>query len=363
MKICHKLAGVVVLNAICVLCFVCGQRVCQNNARVVCYGAGCALHAGARGAVALASNYTSAYTPRLIHTPRVHVQINTTTSMHSAPTAARILLLTAMTEDKLGESQPATNSKQCYALRHGYTFIVETNKEIATSINPWWIKTFALQKYLPHFDWVVWLDADCLVSNAEVKLEWFLDDATADLVLTDHNFSVNNGVLAMRNTPWSAQFLASWIAAGRAVHAAHLRWWQDDQGALFHMLLAEAAGPTRPYDGHCASKQNCCSDVLERCFRDGMVEAGHPYLHRRLRKVRFISPTAHLVVATGVSMRGGFVMYRRQDLPSWVTHAWFEENFYHAGDFVTHVGGPRKAATIAALVPSGMRLACEGVYT
>jgi len=266
----------------------------------------------------------------------------------------RILLLTAMTANKIEEYQQATNSKQCYALKHGYTFIVETNSEMAKNINPWWFKVYAIQKYLPFFDWVIWLDGDCLVSNPDIKFEWFLDDPTADLVLTDHNFAVNNGVFALRRTEWSQEFLHKWLGAGQMVHAGGARWWQDDQGAMFHMLVAQG---NQSYDGHCALREKCCSDVLEDCFREGMKAGGHPYLGRRVPKVRFISPKSHYVAETGASIRGGFDQYRRQDL-AWGTGRWNNENFYHQGDFITHVGGKNKLAKIESMVLASMRQTC-----
>lgn len=135
-------------------------------------------------------------------------------TMQKQESPARILLLTAMTVDKIETYQQVTNSKQCYALKQGYTFILETNSEMSKKINPWWFKVYALQKYLAFFDWVVWLDGDCLIANPDIKFEWFLDDPHADLVLTDHNFAVNNGVFALRNTAWSEEFLDKWLGAG-----------------------------------------------------------------------------------------------------------------------------------------------------
>jgi len=218
--------------------------------------------------------------------------------------SVRVLLLTAMTIDHIEKYQQVTNAKQCYVLKHGYTFILETNSAMAKNINPWWFKVYAIQKYLPYFDWVVWLDGDCLILNHDVKFEWFLDDPNADLVMTDHNFAVNNGVFALRNTVWSAAFLVKWLGAGQMVHAGGARWWQDDQGAMFHLLVAQG---NTSYDGHCALRQNCCSDIIEQCFREGMKAGGHFYLERRVPKVRFISPKAHHVVATGTSIRGVYI--------------------------------------------------------
>lgn len=124
----------------------------------------------------------------------------------------RIAIVTAATPDRISMYQPATNSKQCYALRHGYDFIFDTNAA-TSSLNPWWRKVMATKKYLPFYDWVFWMDADTLVTNYTVRLEWFLpeNDADTHLVVTDHNIALNDGAFFLRNSDWSTRHGADTI--------------------------------------------------------------------------------------------------------------------------------------------------------
>jgi hypothetical protein len=62
-------------------------------------------------------------------------------------------------------------------------------------------------------------------------MEGALAGATAvDVVLTDHNVNINNGVVFLRNSPWSARLLDDWLAVGRS--KPHGRWSWDDQVPL-----------------------------------------------------------------------------------------------------------------------------------
>ena len=67
--------------------------------------------------------------------------------------STRIAVLSASTPDRVQLYQPATNSKTCYALRHNYHFVLDTNAPNEGSINAWWRKVEVLQKYLPYYDW------------------------------------------------------------------------------------------------------------------------------------------------------------------------------------------------------------------
>jgi len=43
---------------------------------------------------------------------------------------------------------------------------------------------------------------------------------------------------------------------------------------------------------------------------------------------------------------------------AWGTGRWNNENFYHQGDFITHVGGKNKLAKIESMVLASMRQTC-----
>lgn len=150
--------------------------------------------------------------------------------LKSESTIPRIAILSVSTPDRTQMYQPATNSKTCYSAKHGwktwvlygffisvwkliiafflfsvrYTFIIDTN-DAKSSLNPWWRKVTALQKYLPYYDWILFMDGDTLVTNYTIRLEWFLPspDENIDLIVTDHNIALNNGVFFLRNSAWS----------------------------------------------------------------------------------------------------------------------------------------------------------------
>lgn len=258
-----------------------------------------------------------------------------------------------------------------------------------------WRKLAALEKYLPYYDWVLWMDGDTMVANYSVELEWFLEpsgDEEVDVVLTDHNIDINNGVMFLRNSEWSAGLLARWRELGDEKTARKMRWDWDDQGALFALIVerahASAAAPTG-YDGRCASDHWCCHDfIIADCLNEELNALGHIYRHRSIAHIRFIDPVAHVVparfgTAPGAWVRGGFNRYVRAEMPAWVVGKWKEvcargrggglhrqclaarhrapqESFYHPGDFVIHVYDKSR---LAGYVPRSLKDSCAAIMT
>jgi len=70
-----------------------------------------------------------------------------------------------------------------YSNKHGYTYINYTVKDSEYSEwHPTWIKIDLLQKLLPFFDYVVWIDADAVFVNQDIKIEDFIED-NVDLII------------------------------------------------------------------------------------------------------------------------------------------------------------------------------------
>lgn len=103
-----------------------------------------------------------------------------------------------------------------YANKHGYSYI----KEIAQysqylEWHPTWIKIDVLRKFLPFYDYVVWIDADAVFVNQEIKIEEFILDGV-DLVLPkmekDHENNIvwthtSTGFMVWKNSEWSLGLL------------------------------------------------------------------------------------------------------------------------------------------------------------
>eukprot|EP00238_Polyblepharides_amylifera_P002376 CAMPEP_0196593148 /NCGR_PEP_ID=MMETSP1081-20130531/74791_1 /TAXON_ID=36882 /ORGANISM="Pyramimonas amylifera, Strain CCMP720" /LENGTH=377 /DNA_ID=CAMNT_0041917037 /DNA_START=310 /DNA_END=1443 /DNA_ORIENTATION=- len=232
---------------------------------------------------------------------------------------------------------------------HGYSFILETAEmEEVQQREPWynvyWVKVVVLKKYLPFFDWVIYLDADTVVRNFKVKLEWFINNGVnegVDVVLMDHNVNMNNGAVFVRRSDWSFQMLETWMGMGRqAAGRGSGRWSWDDQGAMWGMLLQ-----------HAGSSNLCNQDgvfdggqKLEACVQAQLTKLGHPYLARRVPHYKFINPGQHHVPGgSGQVIVGGFNQYRREDIqaiePNMLHffNQWREETYFKDGSFIVHV--------------------------
>lgn len=63
------------------------------------------------------------------------------------------------------------------------------------------------------YDWVLYLDADTLVTNSDVTIEGIIPDSSGgDMVLSQDMYGINTGVWLIRNTDWSEGLLKEWSA-------------------------------------------------------------------------------------------------------------------------------------------------------
>jgi len=103
-----------------------------------------------------------------------------------------------------------------YANINGYSYIKKTVKDSEYSDwHPTWIKIDILLKTLPLFDYVVWIDADAVFVNKDVRIEDFITDKI-DLVIpksemdkTTGNVWTNTttGFMIWKNSEWSLNML------------------------------------------------------------------------------------------------------------------------------------------------------------
>ena len=103
-----------------------------------------------------------------------------------------------------------------YSNKHGYSYvkeIVKNNDYI--DWHPTWIKIDVLKKYLPLYDYVVWIDADAVFVNQDITIEDLID-GDVDLVvpkLEVDKISGNvwthttTGFMVWKNSEWSNSML------------------------------------------------------------------------------------------------------------------------------------------------------------
>jgi hypothetical protein len=97
-----------------------------------------------------------------------------------------------------------------YARRHGYQALVA--REILDSArHPAWSKLLLIEQFLvnhPDCDWLMWIDADAVITNPAQRLEDFVDEDVDFVVGKDRSANpINTGVFFIRNCEAALQML------------------------------------------------------------------------------------------------------------------------------------------------------------
>ena len=118
-----------------------------------------------------------------------------------------------------------TQSQEAYALRHEYTRITdESVYDPNRSFS--WSKIPLMQKYLSQYDFLVWMDADVLVMNPEIRFETFINMMKpSSFMFIGHDLNdLNMGVFVIRNCPLAHDFPTDvW---NKTEYLNHI-WWEQ----------------------------------------------------------------------------------------------------------------------------------------
>ncbi|OBZ90036.1 hypothetical protein A0J61_01899 [Choanephora cucurbitarum] len=148
----------------------------------------------------------------------------------------------------------ASLNKRAYAARHGYAFVARSSEFAQQAIRPdqrrtVWGKIDVIQKVLPKYEWLFWLDMDAVIMNQDQSVESLLDrlkstyyngtdfDGQVDFVIVRPGTDkmINAGVFLIKNTAWSREFL-------RDVQARK-EWYRQgpsyEQGAMWDVMRQE----------------------------------------------------------------------------------------------------------------------------
>lgn len=100
-------------------------------------------------------------------------------------------------------------SQEEHARRHGYPRITDESVFVPDR-DATWSKIPLLQKHLPDYDFIMWIDGDVLVTNQDRKIEEFIELMDPDkFLLIGRDFQgLNAGVFLIRNCPLAREFLA-----------------------------------------------------------------------------------------------------------------------------------------------------------
>jgi hypothetical protein len=115
-----------------------------------------------------------------------------------------------------------------YCKKHGYDFIEDDSKTDYTR-HLAWSKIPVILEYLSKYDYLVWMDADTIITNDNLKLEDFITRLLHDkeLMYVRSKGWVNTGVMFIKNTEFMHRFMkASWPFTDK------ICW---EQGAIDHL--------------------------------------------------------------------------------------------------------------------------------
>jgi hypothetical protein len=147
-----------------------------------------------------------------------------------------------------GKYTEEVNRKYCE--KHGYEYFVEKDSDKINlfcqeqGIARQWYKVKLIQNILnestktffglgagkPKYDWILFLDADAMISNHDKRIEDYIDDTKNLIVATEtgHHSVTNTGVLLVKNDDWSKQFFSEWWDSKNWItgkHATELLDW------------------------------------------------------------------------------------------------------------------------------------------
>ncbi|KAI8603251.1 galactosyl transferase GMA12/MNN10 family-domain-containing protein [Dissophora ornata] len=119
-------------------------------------------------------------------------------------------------------SLPSTDNKKTYAAKHGYDFVARGAEFAQEDLDLRhrrlvWGKIGAIQKVLPHYEWLLWMDMDAVVADMDkdareiIRLAKDMDEREGNeisLIVAKplRDKMLNAGVMLIKNTEWSRRF-------------------------------------------------------------------------------------------------------------------------------------------------------------
>jgi galactosyl transferase GMA12/MNN10 family len=138
-----------------------------------------------------------------------------------------IALATLYTPEIADYGRPAAEAVRAYARRHGYRSIIAT-ESLDRSRPPSWSKLLLVERYLtenPDCEWLMWIDADAVISRPAQSLENLLDPNADLLVAEDVPPSpINLGVFLIRNCAAALELIRRAYARTEYIHHP---WWEQ----------------------------------------------------------------------------------------------------------------------------------------
>ncbi len=143
------------------------------------------------------------------------------------PNEEAIAIATLYTPEIAEYGRHAAQAIHAYAQIHGYKAIIGT-ETLDPSRPASWSKLLLVERYLmenPACQWIMWIDADAVITKPAQSLEHLLD-ANADFVVAEDipPSPINMGVFLARNCPAVLDLMRRAYAK---THYVHHPWWEQ----------------------------------------------------------------------------------------------------------------------------------------
>ena len=98
-----------------------------------------------------------------------------------------------------------------YANKHRYTYVCFEYDLVPVSMSVYYNKILAIDavfKDARNFDWVLYLDSDAMITNFDYQIEDIINRHKGkDIIMASDDNGANNGVILIKNSAKSAEFL------------------------------------------------------------------------------------------------------------------------------------------------------------
>jgi hypothetical protein len=122
-------------------------------------------------------------------------------------------------------------NKQAYCAKWGYDLIIEGHAIVDQTRDTAWSKLPVFRKWLPKYQWVMWMDMDAFFTRFDLPLHDVFARSTADVIIAKDWNGINMGIMFLRNAPFTFSLI------DRMWNAPKL-WWVpwEEQSALMALM-------------------------------------------------------------------------------------------------------------------------------